>query len=159
MAMTIWKEMADLERRMDGFFRGLETPAFALRSFEPAPGTRPFPPPTDVFQRGDDLVIKLELPGIDPAKDVTVTLEQGHLTITGERHQKTEVKEKDYYRMESRYGTFRRYVALPEGIDEARIKAGYHDGFLEIVVLGGARAIAGPTATTVRIPVEPGKQA
>jgi HSP20 family molecular chaperone IbpA len=155
MAMTMWKEMTDLERHMEDLFQGFEWPRpFGLMWPELAAGSRPFPPATDVFQRGADVVVRLELPGIDPAKDVTVTLEDGQLVVSGERRQKTEVKREDYYRMESRYGSFRRRIPLPEGVDESRIKAEYGDGVMEIVVQGAA--VAAPKAKAKAIPIKVG---
>src|SRR5262249_54974411 len=124
MAMTMWREMTDLERRMEDLFQGLDwLRPFGLMSPELYTTARPFPPATDVFERDGDLVVRLELPGIDPAKDVSVTLDQGQLVVTGERKQKTEVKREDYYRIESRYGSFRRRIPVPEGVDESRIRA------------------------------------
>jgi hypothetical protein len=65
---------------------------------------KPFVPVTDVFVRDEDLVIRVELPGIDPGTDVTVSVEEGHLVIRGERKQE-EPKEEAYYRIEAAYGT------------------------------------------------------
>jgi HSP20 family protein len=118
---------------------------------------KPFPPATDVFQRNGDLIVMLELPGIDPEKDVTVTLEEAQLIVTGERKQKTEVKREDYYRMESRHGSFRRRIPLPEGVDESKIKAEYKDGVMEIVVQGAAKAAPPAKGKTIPIAVKAGK--
>lgn len=159
MAITMWKEMSDLERRMDDFFQELDWPRpFGLMFPEVMAGIRSFPPATDVFQRDGDLVVRMELPGIDPAKDVTVSLEDGQLVVSGERKEKSEVKREDYYRMESRYGSFRRRIPLPQGVDESRIKAEYRDGVMEIVVQGAARSAAPkPEGKAIPIVVETGK--
>lgn len=158
MAMTMFREMSDLERRMEDLFEGLDWPRpFRLLWPELAAGTRPFPPTTDVFPRDGDLVVRLELPGIDPARDVTVTLEGGTLVVAGERRQRTEVKEEDFYRMESRYGTFQRRITLPEGIDETMIAAEYRDGIMEVVVKGGAKGERKEKGATIPIEVKPGK--
>ena len=66
----------------------------------------------DVFARGDDLVVKLELPGIDPEKDVSVEVREGMLFIAGERRHEKEIEEEAYYRMEASYGTFERQIAI-----------------------------------------------
>jgi HSP20 family molecular chaperone IbpA len=158
MAMTMWREMTDLERRLEDFFLGLDWPRpFSVMWPEPAAGDRPFPPTTDVFERNGDIVVRLELPGIDPAKDVSVTLEEGQLIVSGERTQKTEVKREDYYRMESRYGSFRRRIPLPEGIDESKIVAEYRDGIMEIVLQGAAKAAPKAKDRTIPIAVRSGK--
>lgn len=158
MAMTMWKEMSDLERRMDDLFMGFEWPRpFGLMWPELPVATGSFPPATDVFQRDGDLVVRLELPGIDPQKDVTVSLEEGLLVISGERKQKTEVTREDYFRMESRFGSFRRQFRLPEGVDESKIHAEYRDGVLEIVVGGAAKAAPKAPAKSIPVAVETGK--
>ncbi|HSR23406.1 MAG TPA: Hsp20/alpha crystallin family protein [Candidatus Eisenbacteria bacterium] len=148
--------MFDLERRMDDLFRGFDLPALVGQRW-PEVALRPFPPATDVFERDGDLVVRLELPGIDPEKDLSVALEEGRLVVAGERKQKTEVKREDYYRMESRYGSFRRHIPLPEGVDESKIKAEYKDGVLEVVVQGAAKAAPKAKGRAIPIAVEPGK--
>ena len=75
---------------------------------------KPFVPITDVFVRDEDFVIRVELPGINPAIDVTVSVEDGHLVIRGVRKQEGELKEEAYYRLETAYGTFERFIPLPE---------------------------------------------
>lgn len=158
MAMAIWREMTDLQRRIEDLFQGLDWPRpFGTMWPELATTARPFPPATDILHRNGDLVVRLELPGIDPEKDVKVILEQGQLVVTGERKQKTEVKEEDYYRMESRYGSFRRRIPLPEGVDESKIKAEYRDGVMEIVVQGAARTAPKTKGKAIPIAVKSGK--
>ena len=65
------------------------------------------------YRDGDDLVVRAELPGIDPDKDVEVTLAEGVLHIQAHREEKSERKENHGYRSEFRYGSFARNVALP----------------------------------------------
>lgn len=79
-------------------------------------------------------VVRAELPGIDPDKDVEIAIEGGDLRITAQRQEKTEHKGKDSYRSEFRYGSFTRTVKLPPGATEADVKATYTDGVLEIRV-------------------------
>jgi HSP20 family molecular chaperone IbpA len=73
-------------------------------------------------------VIRAELPGIDPDKDVTVTVESGVLTVKAERREET----KEARRSEFRYGAFTRSVSLPAGADESDVTATYGNGILEI---------------------------
>jgi HSP20 family protein len=107
--------------------------ARTMQPFFPLAGRR-YVPPVEVFEKGADLHVKVELPGIDPEKDVTVTVEEGYLKIRGERKETTEAKEEGYYRRESLYGVFERHVPIPTGIKESAIKADYKNGILEIVV-------------------------
>ncbi|MEU8246275.1 Hsp20/alpha crystallin family protein [Nonomuraea sp. NPDC048916] len=78
--------------------------------------------------QGDRYVLRAELPGIDPDKDIEVTVKDGILTIHGERQE----KETEEHRTEFRYGSFTRSVSLPAGADENDVKAVYDKGVLEI---------------------------
>lgn len=80
------------------------------------------------------LVVRAELPGIDPDKDVDISIIDGSLRISAERQEKSEHKGKDSYRSEFSYGSFTRTVKLPEGATEADVTATYTDGVLEIRV-------------------------
>ncbi|QGF24876.1 Hsp20/alpha crystallin family protein [Raineyella fluvialis] len=87
---------------------------------------------------GTTLVVRAEAPGLDPDKDVTISVENGKLTIRAQREERTEHKEKDSYRSEFRYGSFNRTIALPAGATETDVTASYADGVLEIrVPIGG----------------------
>ncbi|MFJ6156178.1 Hsp20/alpha crystallin family protein [Pseudarthrobacter sp. NPDC092184] len=81
---------------------------------------------------GNTLVVRAELPGIDPEKDVDVTVTDGVLSIRAERQEKTEHKDKDSYRSEFRYGSFVRRLPLPSGVRQADVTASYRDGVLEV---------------------------
>lgn len=81
-----------------------------------------------------EVVIKAELPGIDPAKDVEIVVSGGMLHIRAERRQEEETETKGYVRRELRYGTFFRTLELPEGVTADDIEATYADGILEIHV-------------------------
>ena len=75
-------------------------------------------------------VVRAEMPGIDPAKDVDITVHDGQLTIKAERSEKKESKG----RSEFSYGSFTRTVSLPAGADEDDIKASYDKGILTVSV-------------------------
>jgi HSP20 family protein len=78
------------------------------------------------------LVVRAELPDIDPDKDVELVVSNGVLHIRAQRQEKSEKKDKDEYRSEFRYGSFVRNVPLPEGVEEDDVTASYKDGILEI---------------------------
>ncbi|QBJ94624.1 Hsp20/alpha crystallin family protein [Rhodococcus sp. ABRD24] len=78
----------------------------------------------------DRYILRAELPGLDPAKDIKVSVQDGHLTIEAER---TEEKSENG-RSEFSYGSFTRTVALPVGADEDKVEAGYSKGILEVSV-------------------------
>ena len=82
------------------------------------------------FAEDDKFVVRAELPGIDPEKDVTVEVAGGVLTIHAERHELTHGKG----RSEFQYGAFTRQLSLPQGVDEASVTARYVDGILEVTI-------------------------
>lgn len=90
--------------------------------------------PVDEYYQEGSLVIRAEVPGIDPDKDVDLTVTGGMLTMKVERHQEETVEEERYLRREIHRGSFERTLALPEGVTESDVKATYKDGILEIVV-------------------------
>jgi len=83
---------------------------------------------------GETLVIRAELPGINPDKDVELTVDDGMLHIHAERRQEKKVEDKDLYRSEIRYGAFTRTLPLPAGAGEKGVDATYTAGILEIRV-------------------------
>jgi HSP20 family protein len=84
------------------------------------------------FREGDGLVVRAELPGIDPERDVDITVSDGMLRIHGERREETTSEDKEGYRSEFRYGSFTRVLPLPAGAGEQDVKATYDDGILEV---------------------------
>ena len=94
------------------------------------------------------LVLRAELPGLTEDDDVSVTVDEGRLTISGKREERTETREKDSFRSEFRYGSFERTVRLPAGAHADDIAATYDDGILEVRVPVDAD---GETVTTVPI--------
>lgn len=106
------------------------------------------------FTEGDSLLVRAEIPGIDPEKDVEITVEGGQLHITAERREEEEKKEgRRFHRRELRYGSFSRTIPLPEGTDEQAITASYQNGVLE-VRMPSPKAAAAPEAR--RIPISRG---
>jgi HSP20 family protein len=84
------------------------------------------------YRDAGSMVVKAEVPGIDPDKDVDITLAGNELRIDVRHEEKSEHKGKHGYRSEFRYGTFSRTVSLPALVDEKDIKASYTDGILEV---------------------------
>jgi HSP20 family protein len=86
------------------------------------------------FLDGDTCVIRAELPGIDPDRDVELSVDDGVLRLSATREEKEETRNADGYHSEFRYGHLRRSFHLPEGATEADVTATYKDGILEIRV-------------------------
>lgn len=95
------------------------------------------------FRADGDLVVRVELPGIDPDKDVEVSVSEGTLTIHAERTRETKEETESHFRSEFRYGSFTRRIPLPAGANEDDVRASYTDGILEVrvpIVEGAATA-------------------
>jgi HSP20 family protein len=90
-------------------------------------------PSVDIYEQGTDIVLKAELPGVDP-KDVDIRLENNVLSLRGQRKLDQEVKRESYHRVERAYGTFSRSFTLPSVVDQASIKAEFKDGLLQMTL-------------------------
>ncbi len=86
------------------------------------------------YHDGSTMVIRADVPGIDPETDVDITVSENTLTIEARRKEKSEHKDKHNYRSEFRYGAFTRSFQLPPGVKEDDIQASYNDGILEVRV-------------------------
>lgn len=86
------------------------------------------------FTEDGTFVVRAELPGMDPEKDVEITVLDGLLTISAERTEKEETSERHFHRRELRYGSFVRSVAIPDNVDAEKVTASYKDGILEVRV-------------------------
>lgn len=86
------------------------------------------------FRDGDTYVMRTELPGVDPDKDVEISVDNDMLHVRAEKEEKTEHTAKDGYRTELRYGSFVRDMHVPSGTNAEDVKATYKDGMLEIRV-------------------------
>src|SRR4029453_2111121 len=96
-------------------------------------GGRVWAPALDISERKDAYVVTVEVPGIN-AEDLDITLEDGLLTIQGERQFTQESAEQQFHRVERRYGSFRRSITLPSQVRADAIEASFENGVLEVVV-------------------------
>ena len=89
-------------------------------------------PPVDIFQNGDhELVLKAELPEM-ARENIDLTVENGTLTIGGNKKLATDVKEEQFHHIERRYGSFSRSFSLPQTVDAGKVSADYKDGVLTV---------------------------
>ncbi|MCP2163356.1 Hsp20/alpha crystallin family protein [Goodfellowiella coeruleoviolacea] len=86
----------------------------------------------DEYRENGNIVVRAELPGVDPERDVEVSVAEGMLQIEADRRIEEDVEEKNYVRHELRHGHLSRRVPLPEGVSGNDITASYQDGILEI---------------------------
>jgi HSP20 family protein len=115
-----------------------------------------FAPPVEVFTREGDLVVRAELPGIDPERDVNVSMTENILTISGERRQERREEEGSLLRQETSYGSFQRQFVVPEHVRAEDIQASYKDGILEVIV---PKAAAAPESTRIPVKASGGRKA
>src|SRR3954470_4104534 len=88
-------------------------------------------PPVDLVEAEDHFVLKADLPGL-AEDDVNIEVQDGALTISGERRAEHEQREKGWYRIERSFGRFNRSLSLPDGVDPDRIQASFSHGVLEV---------------------------
>jgi HSP20 family protein len=89
-------------------------------------------PPVDIYQNGDhELVLKAELPDMT-REDINITVENGTLTVSGEKKLSNDVKEEQFHHVERRYGSFSRAFSLPQTVDPAKVSAEYKNGVLAV---------------------------
>jgi len=87
--------------------------------------------PIDITEGADDVVVRAELPGVDP-EGIDVTISGNRLTIAGEKKETVEEERRSYFHQETRYGSFRRTVTLPEGVDVDNVDARFDAGILTL---------------------------
>jgi HSP20 family protein len=107
-------------------------------------------PALDISERKDAYLVTVELPGVE-AEDLEITLEDGLLTIQGERHFAHDSSEQQFHRVERRYGAFRRSITLPAQVRAEQIEASFDNGVLQILVPKMEEA------TPKRIQIRPGR--
>jgi HSP20 family protein len=119
----------DMENRMRKVFENVLTP------FENDFAVQPigFLPATDIVETEDQLILTAELPGLEK-KDVEITVDEGVLTLRGEKieEKKEEEEDKKFHLYERVYGTFQRSFTLPRGVDPGKITAEFEKGILKI---------------------------
>lgn len=134
-----------LDRMFDEWFRTL--PMRQMGMGADVPGEELIR--VDEYRDGNTQVIKADLPGIDPDKDVELTVSEGMLRINAQRRVEEKTEDQGYTRHELRYGSFTRTLPLPEGAGESDITATYKDGMLEIRVPVSEQRPAEPTKIAV----------
>jgi HSP20 family protein len=105
----------------------------AITRWSPLDGNRTWAPPIDVYEKDDTYVVQVELPGMDPS-NIDVTVENGVLSIRGERRFEDKLEDENARRIERRFGAFLRQLSLPTEVDADKIDANYRDGILTVTV-------------------------
>src|SRR5688572_22789350 len=151
--MTRWDPFQDLRSAQDEMAQMSPMLAHALGLHTQQQGSATataWAPALDISERKDAYLVTVELPGVE-ADDLDITLEDGLLTIQGERQFTSESSEQQFHRVERRYGAFRRSITLPAQVQAEQIEASFDNGVLQIVVPKMEEA------TPKRIQVRPGR--
>lgn len=122
---------------------------------EAAPAMAGFVPAVEVVRDGSDVIVRVELPGVDVERDVTIEVDRGKLVISGERRDERSEQSEGVLVRELRYGQFRREFALPPGVSPEQVEATYDSGLLDVRV----RGVVQPEPATVRVPITTGRTA
>ncbi|MCW2714095.1 MAG: heat shock protein Hsp20 [Frankiales bacterium] len=139
------REFDELVRRGWGGSREAKaTPPSSMAGFVPA---------VEVVREGADVVVRVELPGIDVAQDVAIEVDRGKLVISGERRDSRSEHSEGVLVRELRYGQFRREFALPPGVSPEQVEATYEGGILDVRVC----SVVQSEPATVRVPISVGK--
>ena len=130
MTLVRWDPFRELEDMSERLNRVFSRPALRHNGKENLT-VADWMPTVDISETEGEYLIKAELPEVRK-EDVKVTVENGVLTLQGERRQEKEEKGKRYHRVERSYGSFIRSFSLPESVDEGSVKAEYKDGVLNL---------------------------
>lgn len=141
MSLIRWDPFYSMDDAFKSFF-GRLTPSSGQSSTD-------WSPSVDISETGEEYLIRAALPAVKK-EDVSVTLDDGMLTLSGERRQKEEQKDEKFYKVENFYGSFSRSFALPDAINASAIRAESKDGVLTIHVPKTKAEIRKPTTIKVQ---------
>ena len=127
-ALAPWTGMTGLRKEMDRLFD-----RFLKPEWPEMPTLGEWEPTLDVGETKDALTVKAELPGVEQ-KDIGVSLQDGVLTIKGEKEAEKEEKDKRYHRVERSYGAFFRSISLPAAVEADKVTATFKDGVLTVTL-------------------------
>lgn len=115
--------------RLEGIWPAIYSPWHLFSEFFPR--ERRGTPSVEVAEEGDDLVVRVEAPGVKP-EDLNVWINDDALTVEGERREQRQVEHRGYYRSERQYGSFRRTIPLPVQVNAELANARFEHGVLEV---------------------------
>lgn len=148
MNRQLWTPFQDFEKLFDRYpHPGVMHPAKAMST---EIGMPDWAPSVDISEQEDKYQIKADLPGVDK-KDITVSLQDNIIRISGEKKSATESgKDSKNHRMERFFGSFSRSFVLPESVDEDQIDASYQDGVLTLDIPKASKSPAEPVGITIK---------
>ncbi len=128
MALIKWEPLREIEDMFDRYTRAMGWPSDRGQELM---ATGDWSPRVDISETDNEFLIKAEIPEVKK-EDVKVSVDNGVLTIQGERKQEKEEKGEKFHRVERRYGNFVRSFTLPNNVDETKVKATFKDGMLNL---------------------------
>lgn len=128
--LTKWDPFRDILSMQERLNRAFFDP---LSRYPITDATGSWFPPVDIFEENDQVILRAEVPGVS-RDDIDVQVENGTITLRGEKKQEKQAGSDETYRLERFYGSFSRSFVLPTSIDPEGIKATYRDGVLEVVL-------------------------
>ena len=148
MNVVRWDPFRDLEEMSDRLNRVFGTPTVQREGGKETMTVADWSPAVDISESEREYLIHVELPEVKK-EDVKVSVEEGVLTIHGERKQEKEENGNKYHRVERSYGSFARSFTLPDGVDNTKVTAEFKDGMLNLHLPKSERAK--PKAIDVKI--------
>jgi HSP20 family protein len=133
---------------VDDFSAGLRLFQDSLTRLWGEPASRPWTPAVDIYETENELVLKADAPDVDP-KNVGIQLENGTLTLKGERKFEQPQNGKGFHRIERSYGSFVRAFSLPDTVEAENVKADYKNGVLTITL--PKKEVAKPRSINVEV--------
>jgi HSP20 family protein len=133
---------------VDDFPAGLRVFQDSLSRLFSEPASRPWSPAVDIVETENELILKADVPDVDP-KNVGIQLENGTLTLKGERKFEDQKNGKGFHRIERSYGSFVRAFSLPDTVDGERVRADYKNGVLTVTL--PKKEVAKPKTINVEI--------
>jgi HSP20 family protein len=127
MAISRWypiREVSSLQDRVNSLFQDFAGDGQTVTAAA-------FAPAVDVYENGEKVVLKLDVPGIKE-EDLDIRVENQTLSVRGERKFEAEEKEENFHRIERRYGSFFRSFSLPTTVDTENVEASYNAGVLKL---------------------------
>ncbi|HSE94437.1 MAG TPA: Hsp20/alpha crystallin family protein [Methylomirabilota bacterium] len=141
-ALTPWTGLSTMKKEMDRLFDRVWE-----GDFPQLPSFGEWAPALDVSETKDAVMVKAEVPGMDPT-DIQLSLQDQVLTLKGEKKQEKEEKDEHYYRAERSYGAFARAIRLPAPVDGSKVTATFKHGLLAVTLPKA------PTAKGTTIPIK-----
>jgi HSP20 family protein len=146
--MPVTKYSPFVTNEFDEFPAGLRVFQDSLSRLFSEPASRPWSPAVDIFETENELVLKADMPDVDP-KNVAIQMENHTLTLKGERKFESENNGKGYHRIERSYGKFVRAFSLPDTVEGDKVKADYKNGVLTVTL--PKKEVAKPRTINVEI--------